>query len=71
MRGPPDPTTEDARATLSHPDPEVLLQDRADRPVLRVGDRVRHPSQPWSASVQALLAHLRSVGSTEAPRRTG
>ena len=28
------------------PEPEVL-QDRADRPVVLVGDRVRHPSQPW------------------------
>ncbi|MET1005191.1 MAG: aminoglycoside phosphotransferase family protein [Propionibacteriaceae bacterium] len=53
-----------------HPDPEVL-QDRADRPVLRVGDRVRHPAQAWSGSVQALLAHLRAVGFTEAPRPYG
>lgn len=51
-------------------DPEVL-QDRVDRPVLRVGDRVRHPSQPWSPSVQALLAHLRSVGFVEAPQPYG
>ncbi len=56
--------------TFSEPDPEVL-QDRADRPVLRVGDRVRHPSQPWSSSVQALLAHLREVGFTEAPQPFG
>jgi Ser/Thr protein kinase RdoA (MazF antagonist) len=56
--------------TFSEPDPEVL-QDRADRPVLRVGDRVRHPSQPWSASVQALLAHLRDAGFTEAPQPFG
>ncbi len=45
------------------PEPEVL-QDRADRPVVLVGDRVRHPSQPWSTSVQALLGHLRAVGFT-------
>lgn len=56
--------------TFPDPDPEVL-QDRADRPVLRVGDRVRHPSQPWSASVQALLSHLRTRGFTEAPRPYG
>ena len=56
--------------SFSDPDPEVL-QDRADRPVLRVGDRVRHPPQPWSYSVQALLAHLRAVGFTEAPRPYG
>jgi hypothetical protein len=56
--------------TFPDPDPEVL-QSRADRPVLRVGDRVRHPSQPWSASVQALLGHLRAVGFTEAPQPYG
>lgn len=56
--------------TTPESDPEVL-QDRADRPVLRVGDRVRHPSQPWSASVQALLAHLRDVGFHEAPQPYG
>jgi hypothetical protein len=44
-----------------------VLQARADRPVVRVGDVVRHPPHPWSASVHSLLAHLRSAGFTEAP----
>lgn len=44
-----------------------VLQDRADRPVLRLRDRVRHPMQPWSASVHSLLAHLQDVGFAEAP----
>jgi hypothetical protein len=48
------------------PDAEVL-QTRSDRPVVRVGGAVRHPPRPWSASVHALLAHLREVGFTEAP----
>jgi hypothetical protein len=70
VRGSADPTTEEAEPPVTEAEPEVL-QDRADRPVLRVGDRVRHPSQPWSASVQALLAHLRAVGFEEAPRPYG
>lgn len=44
-----------------------VLQSRADRPVLRIGDVVRHPPRPWSASVHALLSHLQEVGFTEAP----
>ncbi len=44
-----------------------VLQDRADRPVLRIGDIVRHPRQPWSGSVHALLGHLQEAGFTEAP----
>ncbi|GAA1850758.1 phosphotransferase [Microlunatus capsulatus] len=55
--------TADAR-----PDEGEILQERADRPVLRIGDVVRHPRQPWSGSVHALLAHLAEVGFAEAPR---
>jgi hypothetical protein len=44
-----------------------VLQARPDRPVVRVGDVVRHPRQPWSESVHALLSRLREVGFTEAP----
>lgn len=44
-----------------------ILQDRSDRPVLRIGNVVRHPRQPWSTSVHALLSYLREVGFTEAP----
>lgn len=47
--------------------PTEILQDRADRPVLRIGDIVRHPAQPWSASVHALLEFLNESGFTQAP----
>jgi hypothetical protein len=42
------------------PDEEVL-QDRADRPVVRSGDTVRHPLQPWNPAVHALLRHLADI----------
>ncbi|SDT02559.1 Phosphotransferase enzyme family protein [Friedmanniella luteola] len=50
------------------PDEGEILQERPDRPVVRIGDVVRHPRQPWSGSVHALLAHLAEVGFAEAPR---
>jgi hypothetical protein len=37
----------------------------------RVGDTVRRPAQPWSASVQAVLAHLQATGVTCVPRPLG
>lgn len=48
-------------------DAPEILQDRSDRPVLRIGDVVRHPAQPWSASVHALLQFLNESGFVEAP----
>ena len=51
----------------ARPDEGEVLQERADRPVVRLGDVVRHPRQPWSGSVHALLAHLADVGFAEAP----
>jgi hypothetical protein len=45
-----------------------VLQDRSDRVVVRIGDVVRHPKQPWSTSVHSLLGYLREAGFTEAPR---
>jgi len=47
---------------------EEVLQERADRPVVRIGDVVRHPRQPWSTSVHALLGYLQDAGFAEAPR---
>jgi hypothetical protein len=44
-----------------------VLQSRPDRPVVRVGDVVRHPPRPWSSSVHALLAYLQEAGFREAP----
>jgi hypothetical protein len=46
---------------------EEVLQDRADRPVVRIGGIVRHPRQPWSTAVHALLAYLNEAGFSEAP----
>lgn len=39
--------------------------------VVRLGDTVRRPWQPWSAAVQALLRHLEAAGFTGAPRALG
>lgn len=39
--------------------------------VVRVGDTVRRPRRPWSASVDALLAHLEAKGFDGAPRAVG
>ena len=47
---------------------EEVLQSRADRPVVRHGDQVRHPRHPWSESVHALLAYLAEAGFFESPR---
>jgi aminoglycoside phosphotransferase (APT) family kinase protein len=38
---------------------------------IRLGDTVRRPAQPWSASVQAVLAHLQAAGVTCVPRPLG
>jgi len=39
--------------------------------VVRVGDTVRRPATAWSASVDALLLHLESVGCEGSPRALG
>ncbi|MHB2029771.1 MAG: phosphotransferase [Acidimicrobiales bacterium] len=39
--------------------------------MVRVGDTVRRPARPWSASVDALLLHLEAVGFDHAPRALG
>src|SRR5947209_10429997 len=38
---------------------------------VRVGDEVRRPAQPWTATVHALLRHLEDVGFVGAPRALG
>ncbi|MFI6575493.1 aminoglycoside phosphotransferase family protein [Nocardiopsis sp. NPDC050513] len=50
---------------------EDVLQDKPHRRVVRVGDTVRRPARPWTATVQALLAHLEAVGFPYAPRPLG
>ena len=39
--------------------------------VVRVGDTVRRPAGPWSATTRSLLGHLEAVGFDEAPRYLG
>jgi aminoglycoside phosphotransferase (APT) family kinase protein len=39
--------------------------------VLRTGDLVRRPAGPWTATVQALLAHVAAAGFPGAPRPHG
>lgn len=48
-----------------------LLQDKPHRNVVRIGDTVRRPLQPWSASVHELLLHLEAIGFPYAPRVRG
>ncbi|HEX2033459.1 MAG TPA: aminoglycoside phosphotransferase family protein [Chloroflexota bacterium] len=50
---------------------EEVLQDRADRRVVRVGATVRHPLQPWTPAVHALLGYLEAVGFPYSPRVLG
>jgi hypothetical protein len=47
---------------------DEVFASRADGSVVRVGATVRHPLQPWSHAVHALLGHLESVGFAAAPR---
>lgn len=41
------------------------------RPVVRIGDTVRRPVQPWTPAVHALLRHLEAVGFPFSPRVLG
>jgi hypothetical protein len=52
--------------------PEVpLLGGDVTEGVVRVGDTVRRPRQPWSDAVAGYLGHLASVGFAGAPRWHG
>ncbi|WP_433067150.1 hypothetical protein [Dactylosporangium sp. CS-033363] len=46
---------------------DEVLQDQPHRTVVRVGDTVRRPVQPWSPSVHALLGHLEAMSSYRHP----
>lgn len=50
---------------------EDVLQDHAHRQVVRIGDTVRRPVQPWTDTVHTLLHHLEAVGFPYAPRVLG
>ncbi|HKE66583.1 MAG TPA: phosphotransferase [Micromonosporaceae bacterium] len=52
-------------------DVEHRLPGRATSGLVRIGDTVRRPAGPWTDSVDAVLAHLRDVGFTGAPRPLG
>ncbi|WP_336206987.1 hypothetical protein [Nonomuraea sp. LPB2021202275-12-8] len=48
-----------------------VLQDGAHRRVVRIGDTVRRPVQPWTPAVHALLRHLQAVAFPYSPRVLG
>ncbi|WNM38235.1 phosphotransferase [Micromonospora halotolerans] len=50
---------------------EEALPGNVTAGVVRVGDTVRRPAGPWTASVDALLGHLHAVGFGGAPRPLG
>ncbi|MFJ8503544.1 aminoglycoside phosphotransferase family protein [Streptomyces avermitilis] len=50
---------------------EDVLQDHTHRQVVRVGNTVRRPGQPWTQTVHALLRHLEAVDFRYAPRALG
>jgi hypothetical protein len=50
---------------------EEVMQDGVHRRVVRIGDTVRRPVQPWTPSVHALLRHLDEAGFAYAPRPLG
>lgn len=50
---------------------EPLIGGNVGTGIVRVGDTVRRPAGPWSASVDALLSHLERVGYPGAPRALG
>lgn len=50
---------------------EEPLAGNATAGVVRVGDTVRRPAGPWTDTVDAVLAHLSTVGFEGAPRPLG
>jgi len=50
---------------------EQVMQDHPHRRVVRIGDTIRRPLQPWTATVHCLLRHLEAVGFPHAPRVLG
>jgi len=49
------------------PDEEPLVGDGVTAGIVRIGDTVRRPVRPFSATVQAYLAHLHRAGFAGAP----
>lgn len=55
---------------MADPDEQVLAEDGVTR-VVRVGDTVRRPVRPFTATVQAFLGHLWSQGVDVVPEPLG
>ncbi len=47
--------------------PEPLIGDGVTPGIVRIGNTVRRPARPFSATIQAYLAHLHATGFTGAP----
>lgn len=47
--------------------PEPLIGEGVTPGIVRIGDTVRRPARPFSATIQAYLTHLHAVGFTGAP----
>ncbi|MFC6081111.1 phosphotransferase enzyme family protein [Sphaerisporangium aureirubrum] len=56
---------------LPRPTEEPLIGDGVTSGIVRVGDTVRRPVRPFTATIQAYLAHLRSAGFHDAPAPLG
>ena len=67
----PDSAPPDSSAPDTATQPEVLLAAAGVTRVVRVGATVRRPDRPFTATVQAFLAHLHARGFHEAPRPLG
>src|SRR3954447_747069 len=50
---------------------EPLIGDGVTPDIVRIGDTVRRPVRPFTATIHAYLAHLRSAGFTAAPAPLG
>jgi hypothetical protein len=50
---------------------EDVVQDHPHRQIVRIGDTIRRPVQPWTVTVHSLLRHLEAVGFPYAPRALG
>ncbi|MFD6948629.1 aminoglycoside phosphotransferase [Nocardiopsis sp. TSRI0078] len=59
--------TDSSRTGHGDPTAEPLVGDGVTPGIVRVGDTVRRPVRPFTATVQAYLAHLHSAGFTAAP----
>jgi hypothetical protein len=51
----------------NQPAGEPLIGEGVTAGIVRIGDTVRRPARPFTATIQAFLAHLHSAGFTGAP----